>query len=175
MPTPTYQIQPFGLASPHVPGIQRVYQAVWQHDAPLWLHAHAAYPGFRGLVALDDGGAVVGFAYGATDRPGQWWHEQIAPILGPERTARNLADSFVVIELAVLAAHRRHGLGRRLMRALLTDLPNAQATLSTQVNNVAARALYTDLGFIPLLEPLIFAGNAEPYVILHATLPNHSG
>ena len=39
------------------------------------LARHAALPGFRAAAAWAAGAHLVGFGYGHTRRPGQWWHE----------------------------------------------------------------------------------------------------
>ncbi|HEV2257434.1 MAG TPA: hypothetical protein VGS06_30245, partial [Streptosporangiaceae bacterium] len=43
---------------------------------------HAAYPGFRALLATEDGsGAPAGFGYGFHGAAGQWWHDTVARAL----------------------------------------------------------------------------------------------
>ena len=40
---------------------------------------HAAHPGFRALLATEDGsGAPAGFGYGFHGAAGQWWHDTVA-------------------------------------------------------------------------------------------------
>ncbi|MEJ7702317.1 MAG: hypothetical protein WKF47_00885 [Geodermatophilaceae bacterium] len=38
---------------------------------------HADRPGFRAVAAVDLDGVLLGFGYGYTSEPGQWWHDQV--------------------------------------------------------------------------------------------------
>lgn len=80
---------------------------------------HSTYPGFSALGAFDRDDRLVGFGYGHTDAPGQWWHEQVAPALAEAGCSEWLAEAFVLVELHVLPAHQGRGLGRRLLTELL--------------------------------------------------------
>ena len=163
---------PFDRHSPHLDAISALCERVWGGaGATAQVARHATYPGFKGIVALTPGGEVAGYVYGATALAGQWWTEQIAPLLGAERTARVLIGSFAVTELAVAPEHRRHGLARQLMQVVLADLPQPQATLSTECDNTAARALYEQLGFTYLIERMSFTAAGVPYVVMHRWLP----
>jgi ribosomal protein S18 acetylase RimI-like enzyme len=170
------RLVPFTPASPYFAGVVRLYNDVWQTPAQeareigIRIRRHATYPGYRGLVAITPAGEVVGFAYGTTDLPGQWWHDQIARLLGPSATAHYLTGSFAFAELAVSAAYRRQGLGQRLHDALLAGLPHRRATLSTQLDNLPARSLYARLGWQTLLERMCFDSSPTEYVILTRTL-----
>jgi ribosomal protein S18 acetylase RimI-like enzyme len=176
---------PFNLDSPNFEKIIALYDAIWGPNGerpssrPTQLRRHAISPGFKGVVAVAaDGsvavaadGSVAGYAYGMTDLPGQWWHEHIAPLLRPEKTARYLSGSFAVTELAVRPDMRRHGLGARLLNELLAHLPHVQATLSTEYDNAPARALYERLGWGYLIDRMRFAPDGPDYVIMHRPLP----
>jgi ribosomal-protein-alanine N-acetyltransferase len=64
--------------------------------------------------------------------------------------ARSIAGEAEIITIAVARAHRRHGLGRLLMDAVLRDLHGIRAeALFLEVNekNAAAIGLYRKLGF----------------------------
>jgi ribosomal-protein-alanine N-acetyltransferase len=72
--------------------------------------------------------------------------------------------------IAVGARHRRRGLGRRLLRALL-DLARAEgcgaATLEVRPSNTAARHLYESEGFSAVaLRPHYYADDGEDALIL---------
>lgn len=163
---------PFDLDSSLLRGVLGVYKAVWGGDGKEYaLYRHATYPGFKGVAAVTEDGAVVGAIYGYTDGPGQWWHEHIAAVLGPGGTARWLTGTFAVTELAVRPAYRRLGLGRRLLREALRGLPNRAATLSTQVDNLPARQLYESEGWGYLIDSMRFGADPTEYVIMWRELP----
>lgn len=81
------------------------------------------------LVARDDAGALVGAAVLAM-----------------------LSDEAHLLDVAVAPAHRRRGIGARLVtevRALARDHLGARAmTLEVRVGNAPARAMYRRLGFV---------------------------
>jgi len=169
-------IQPLALSSSALDGVIALYNAVWGKSgagaasADAQIRRHASYPGFKAVVALARDGRAVGFAYGYTDTPGQWWHERVAEQLGVERTARELTGSFCVTELAVAPSHRRHGLGRRLLDTLFVGLPHAAATLSTQRDNLPARALYEAAGWEYLIARMRFTPGDREWVIMRRRL-----
>lgn len=169
-------IQPLDLTAPALDGAIALYNAVWGKSgagaasADAQIRRHASYPGFKGVVAIGPDGRTVGFAYGYTDTPGQWWHERVAENLGVERTARELTGSFCVTELAVAPRYRRRGLGRRLLDALLAGLPLPAATLSTQRDNLPARALYEAAGWEYLIERMRFVPGDQEWVVMRRRL-----
>jgi ribosomal-protein-alanine N-acetyltransferase len=64
--------------------------------------------------------------------------------------ARNISGEAEIITIAVARAHRRRGLGRLLMDAVLRELHGARAEalfLEVDEGNAAAVALYRQLGF----------------------------
>jgi ribosomal-protein-alanine N-acetyltransferase len=64
--------------------------------------------------------------------------------------ARNISGEAEIITIAVARAHRRRGLGRLLMDAVLRELHGARAEalfLEVDEKNAAAVALYRHLGF----------------------------
>jgi ribosomal protein S18 acetylase RimI-like enzyme len=172
-----YVLLPFESdRSPHFGAAARLYTSVWVGDNKDWaMRRHATWPGFRGLVARTPPGDVAGAVYGYTDLPGQWWHDHIAAELGPEATARWLTGSFCVTELAVALGQRRHGLGRRLLRAILVGLPHTGATLSTQTSNAPARALYESEGWRYLLTGMRFDPAGAAYAIMRRELKPGGG
>lgn len=155
----------------------KVYQSAWagmsaisDTDLETMFARHSTYPGFLGLLARDRWTRQpVGLGYGHTDRPGQWWHNRVQPQL-PEEYQDWLDDCFVVVELAVLPAFRRRGIGRQIMEQLLADRPEARAALSTEQDNRAARSLYTQLDFQSLIAAIQFSPQAPTYVVLGKSL-----
>ncbi len=169
-------IQPLDLAGSALDDVIALYNAVWGKSGAgaaavdAQIRRHPRYPGFKAVVARAPDDRAVGFAYGYTNAPGQWWHERVAEHLGAERTAGELTGSFCVTELAVLPSHRRHGLGRRLLAALLADLPHAAATLSTQRDNRPARALYEAAGWDYLIARMRFTPGDREWVVMRRRL-----
>jgi len=138
---------------------------------------HAGHPGFRALLATEDGsGAPVGFGYGFRGRPGQWWHDTVARALtvsyGATAAAAWLGDSFEVAELHVAPDHQGHGVGAGLLLRLTADRPERTALLSTRDADTPARRLYRGTGFRDLLTDFaFFPGGEPPYAVMGAELP----
>ncbi len=116
------------------------------------LPTHAARPDFK-LVATRSGGAVTGFAYGFTGDRGQWWPDRIAEA-APELAEEWVGGHFEFVELAVAASAQRQGLGAELHDALMADLPNTKALLSTYADDRPAPRLYRRKGWQVLLANL---------------------
>jgi len=122
------------------------------------LPKHSARDDFK-LVAAEQGGRVVGFAYGFTGRRGQWWADRVADAVGPDLAAEWIGGHFEVVELAVLPDAQRQGIGTALMQELMRDLPNARALLTTYADDRPAPRLYRRLGW-RLLVPDLGWGSA---------------
>ena len=131
---------------------------------------HSTYPGFAALGALDPADHLLGFGYGHTDEPGQWWHEQVAPALARAGHAQWLAGSFVLVELHVLPEHQGRGIGRRLLTSLLAGRDEPRALLSTDDEETPARGLYRRAGFTDLLTGFRFTTTTRPYAVMGAVL-----
>jgi GNAT superfamily N-acetyltransferase len=138
---------------------------------------HAAQPGFRALLATEDGsGAPAGFGYGFHGAPGQWWHDTVARALagihGAAAASAWLDDSFEVAELHVAPEHQGHGVGAGLLLRLTSDRPERTALLSTRDADSPARRLYRGVGFSDLLTDFaFFPGSEPPYAVMGAELP----
>jgi ribosomal protein S18 acetylase RimI-like enzyme len=91
------------------------------------------------ILVADEGGYVVGYAYGAVE--GYDW----MALRGP---------AGVVHDLVVDPEHRRRGIGRRLLEAMLGELTSRRAprvVLSTAVQNEPAQRLFASVGFRPTM------------------------
>ncbi|MBD0329249.1 MAG: GNAT family N-acetyltransferase [Thermoleophilia bacterium] len=129
-----------------------IYETVWaragsgQRDVSA---RRATCPDFVCAAALEDE-RLLGFAYGSAGRPGEWWHERVAPAASAAARGEWFADYFVIAEVAVLPEAQGRGLGRRLMEELLAA-PEVRrhpvALLMVDDANERARALYRSLGF----------------------------
>jgi ribosomal protein S18 acetylase RimI-like enzyme len=138
---------------------------------------HAAYPGFRALLATEDeSGAPAGFGYGFHGAAGQWWHDTVARAVaaayGTAAVASWLDDSFEVAELHVAPDHQGHGVGAGLLLHLASGRPERTALLSTRDADSPARRLYRGVGFSDLLTGFaFFPGSEPPYAVMGAELP----
>ncbi len=139
---------------------------------------HAAYPGFRALIAAEDGGSgePVGFGYGFRGAPGQWWRDTVARALAASRGSRAAAawldDMFEVAELHVAPGHQGAGIGSGLLLGLTSGRPERTAMLSTRDAETRARRLYRGVGFTDLLTGFAFyPGSEPPYAVMGAELP----
>jgi GNAT superfamily N-acetyltransferase len=139
------------------------------------LARHAALPGFRAAVAWAEGADLVGFGYGHTSLPGQWWHDRAAAALPPDEAGRWLAEPFVLVELAVRPRCRRRGIGGRLHDLLLEGLPHACAVLSARGDDPGVRRLYDARGWQEIGRDLVFSPGGDRYVILARRLAGHPG
>ena len=140
---------------------------------------HTERPGFRAVGAFTDTGmggdqpaeVLVGFGYGYLISPGQWWHDQVRAALDRRTAKKWLPGAFEVCELHVHPDHQSQGLGRRLLHALVADLPHPAALLSTPDADTKAFRLYRAEGFVDLARGYHFPGDARPFAILGARLP----
>jgi GNAT superfamily N-acetyltransferase len=138
---------------------------------------HAAHPGFRALLATEDGsGAPAGFGYGFHGAAGQWWHDTVARAVvaahGTAASASWLDDSFEVAELHVAPDHQGHGVGAGLLLRLASGRLERTALLSTRDADSPARRLYGGVGFRDLLTGFaFFPGSEPPYAVMGAELP----
>ena len=132
---------------------------------------HAANEGFACRAALDDDTTLLGFGYGYTTRPGQWWHDLVCKAMAPEAAADWLAESFELSELHVLPEHQGRGIGRRLLASLVTGIPHRAMLLSTPDADTRAFRLYRHVGFVDLARHYLFPGDARPFAVLGARLP----
>jgi ribosomal-protein-alanine N-acetyltransferase len=81
-----------------------------------------------------------------------------------------MVDEAHVTTFAVLPAWRRHGVGARLLLALMAlarDVGASVATLEVRLSNVAARNLYQRFGFRPVgVRPRYYSDNGEDALIM---------
>jgi ribosomal protein S18 acetylase RimI-like enzyme len=111
------------------PGYDETEESV-EHFRDERLATHTSRDGFR-CVTVRFGERLAGFGYGYTGELGQWWSDQVA-----ERAPRTMVDEwlgghFEFVELAVDPRWQGRGLGCALHEALLLDLPQQRALLTT--------------------------------------------
>jgi ribosomal protein S18 acetylase RimI-like enzyme len=132
---------------------------------------HATRPGYTLLIARQYGRFsnrlhILGFAYGYTTTPGQWWHDTIRPALTEQQAQHWLANAFELVELAVLPAWQGQGIGGRLHDTLLASLPHRTAVLSTAQEETAALHLYRQRGWHTLVPHFHFPGHPAPFILM---------
>lgn len=111
------------------------------------INKHANYEGFIGLKANDDDRNIVGFTYGYTSLPGQFYREKIAEHLSEEDIKTWLFNCFEFVELAVLPSYRRLGIASKLHHALLESVNYNSAVLTTGMENRPAINFYRKHGW----------------------------
>lgn len=144
--------------------------AMPSEEAILFVNAiatHSARAAFRFLAARDGAtGRLLGFVYGYTSAPGQWYHDTVRGALGPALAAHWLTDTFEFTEFAVLPEAQGRGIGGRLHDLLLADLPHRTAILSTYEGDTAAARLYRRRGWRTLVGNYVFPGGERAYALM---------
>jgi len=129
------------------------------------LPAHAERDDFVFLVARE-GEEIVGFGYGYTGRRGQWWTDRVERSLtAAQREEWITPPHFEIVELHVLPAQQRRGVGSALLAQLLTRQPHDRALLSTQAASRKARGFYAKNGWTELAS-VDFGAGYPPYIVL---------
>lgn len=137
-----------------------------KHNAMLNIEKHAHYEGFKGLKAKDANGEVIGFAYGYSSLPGQFYREKIAAQLTDAQLSYWLADCFEFVELAVSSSHQRLGIASRLHDTLLDDIGYKTSILTTWMHNHPAIHLYENKGWELIKEEAPVITRDNPQVIM---------
>lgn len=139
-----------------------------------YIGSHVRRPGFRAVATLTTEGRLMGFGYGYSSQPGQWWHDQVKSALDEDSRRQWLADCFEVVELHVRPAGQGHGIGARQLRALLAMAKGKTVLLSTpEADEQASRAwrLYRRYGFVDVLRHFYFPGDERAFAVLGRELP----
>lgn len=132
---------------------------------------HVTNEGFRARAAVLEDGTLVGFGYGYTTLPGQWWHDLVRKALPAQSGPQWLENAFELSELHVLPSFQGQGVGRRLLIDLTASLPHRTVLLSTPDADTIAFHLYHRVGFRDLRRGYLFPGDARPFAVLGAHLP----
>lgn len=164
------QLRPFDPESDELDAAMRVHATVWERNVKQTLRfylSNAEARDYHGRVAFI-GQEAVGMGFGTRSEKGQWWHDQVAEQVGAGHPA--LQDAWVLVELAVLRAYRRRGVGRLLVDALLEAQPCTNALLSTLVTNQSAVRFYERYGWRILHPGFSFLRGDPAYLIMHRRL-----
>ena len=132
---------------------------------------HINHHGFACRAAVTADGELIGFGYGYTTAPGQWWHDLVRRAMTVAQAADWLSNAFELSELHVLPGYQGHGIGRTLLYGLAADIPHAAMLLSTPDADTRAFRLYRDAGFVDLARNYLFPGDSRPFAVLGARLP----
>jgi ribosomal protein S18 acetylase RimI-like enzyme len=131
------------------------------------LPRHAGRAGFRFVGAFASDRRLVGFVYGYTGAPGQWWYDKVAAALDTDVAAEWLQPPhFEFTELAVAPAYQRRGVGTRLHDEVLEGLPHRRALLSALADNMRVISFYEDRGWRVILPELRFEPGRPLFAIL---------
>lgn len=166
------------------PSIAAGRRNAWRrhHSEPFWsaVVAIAHPPEVAPEAALmNQEYPLVGVAYATRGHSQQWWHSQVRGGLAsagwriPQVYAllHNYAE---LSEIHVDPAAQGHGLGEKMLRALLSTRTEKYVLLSTpEVPGEANRAwsLYRRLNFEDVLRHFHFSGDSRPFAVLGARLP----
>lgn len=125
---------------------------------------HVRWPGFRLYLAAIDG-SPIGFVYGYESRPGQWWHDCVAPALQQAGKGEWLSGSIELAEIAVLPQFQGRGVGTRLIDTFLDDA-DCPVLLAVEGKDERAHVLYAAHGFHDLLTDFTYPGFDDDRIIV---------
>lgn len=125
---------------------------------------HVGWPGFRLFVAAIDGNPV-GFIYGYRSLPGQWWHDQVQDSLSSAGHEHWLRNAIELAEIAVLPQFQQRGIGKRLMKAFLSDVAQP-VLLALEGSDEPTHALYEAHGFQDLLTDFHYPGWDDRIIVM---------
>ena len=135
------------------------------------LQRHAGRADFRFLGAFA-GGDLVGFVYGYTGAPGQWWYDRVARALDREgRTQWLDPGHFEFTELAVRSDYQGRGVGSALHDAVLGGLPHTRAMLSALADNRPVVEFYRRKAWEVVVRRLRFEAGRPEFTIMGKQLP----
>lgn len=129
---------------------------------------HSERPSFRAVGAYA-GPDLVAFCYGYVEQRGGWWDGYVRPPMRAAGSERWLDDAFTIAELQVSPPWQGHGLGERLLRAVLGEVSERRVLLTTQRDHNRAREFYDRLGFAWLADVDFPA--LPTFVVLGRNLP----
>ncbi|MFD1019882.1 GNAT family N-acetyltransferase [Thalassobacillus hwangdonensis] len=152
-----------------ITSVAELYCRVFSSDvetAEQNISKHAGYLGFKGVLATDENGSTLGFAYGYTSLPGQFYREKLVNQLTQAQIEEWLEDCFEFVELAVNPDHLRKGIASKLKEHLFKGLSKQTSVLTTATDNDAALQMYKRNGWEVLHPSAPVLSEANPQVIM---------
>jgi len=125
---------------------------------------HAPRDGFLCVVA-QTGASIVGFGYGTTTRPGNWWHDAITPAFSSSLRERWLSDAWALGELAVEPGRQGQGIGTALHKVLFERVPHPTAVAQVRSEAPALR-FYETRGWTQLTSDFVHRGGRHRVTIV---------
>lgn len=177
MPVEILQLTP-KLALDHVEQLANIYAQTFSqppyNESPkvfsqfrLSLQRHVDLDGFACVIARNPAdNKIVGFAYGYTSLPGQWWHDSVTDGLSPTLIESWFSDCFELVDLAVLPTEQGQGIGSSILDAITSCIPHRTAALSTLRAETIAFRLYQKRGWLVLNPTLNFPNIKRPYILM---------
>ncbi len=130
------------------------------------MRRHFGRRGYQGFIAVD-GKRLVGFSYGYTGDPGQYWYDKVwAAMTSEQRKEWMEPEHFEFVELAVHPHYQRQGIGGKLHDLLLEGRPEPGALLTVRADNGPALALYRKRGWVVVLDDFRFAPGGDRYLVM---------
>ena len=130
------------------------------------MRRHFRRRGFRGFIAID-GDRLVGFSYGYTGEPGQYWYDRVWAAMNPEQRKEWMEpEHFEFVELAVHPEYQGRGIGGRLHDLLLEDRPEPVALLTVRADNEPAISLYRKRGWVVVLDDFRFSPDGVRFFVI---------
>jgi ribosomal protein S18 acetylase RimI-like enzyme len=122
------------------------------------------------LLVVQRNSTILGFLYGYTYKPDQWWSTQVGPAIAASNHAHVTNSAFSLVELAVLPVNQNKGIGTALLRHHMAHQPQRHLLLSTGASaENRAIALYERLGFTIILPFFTYSEHAPAAHIMCAT------
>ncbi|MFD1739624.1 GNAT family N-acetyltransferase [Bacillus salitolerans] len=149
--------------------VASLYNKVWSVRGTSFLERlqkHMNYEGFTGFVIVSEDGDVIGYSYGYTSLPEQYYHGLLSNEFNSEDYQKWLTDCFEFVELAVHPGYRKQGHANQLITKLLDGVGHKTAILTTQQNNFSARKLYESLHWVLYKETFYPGDKSNPFVIM---------
>lgn len=147
----------------------QLYHGVWGNKEDAFqerFERQMSYEGFDGYVTQSDSGEVLGFIYGYQSLPGQFYHGILSQAVSSDDYKKWLSNCFEIVELVVDPSYRRQGIGKNLLERLLENKRMKTAVLTTQVENIPAKALYQSIGFEEIIPSFYPMSPKEAYTMM---------
>ncbi|MBU0904759.1 MAG: GNAT family N-acetyltransferase [Firmicutes bacterium] len=126
--------------------VVNLYSTVWNKEPKEFqeqFNRHVTYPRFHAVGAYAED-KLVGYVYGYSSQPGQYYHDKLAEAL--QETPEWMNETMELVELMVNPDFSGQGIGKQLVTKWLSSL-HGHVLLTTKADNRKAQELYEKLGF----------------------------